>query len=121
MAKVKILVVDDEEEICSLTKSFLSKRDFDVFTATTEGEALRIINKEDPKLILLDLCLGGASGIDILEKIRQVNQKVRVVMVTGLEDEQSMLKARSLGAGEFIRKPFSVDFLDELVSRNTKD
>jgi len=121
MAKAKILVVDDEQEICALTKSFLARRDFDVFTATTQEQALDIISRENPKLVLLDLCLGGASGIDVLQKIREINQKVKVVMVTGLEDEESVRQARSLGVDDFIRKPFSVDFLDEMVTRKTAD
>ena len=113
----KILVVDDEEEICLLTKSFLSKRGYKVFTAGTEAEVLNIVNKEHPQLVLLDVRLKEVSGIDVLSKIKQVDNNSKVIMVTALDDEESISKAKSQGANEYITKPFTPDYLNELIEK----
>ena len=118
MDKTKILVIDDEEEICQLTKSFLSKKDYLVLTAISESEAIGLIKKEQPHLALLDMRLGDASGLDILKKIKEIDKNIKVIMVTALDDEESIRQAKSLGAEAYITKPFSAGYLIDLLSKN---
>jgi len=115
METVKILVVDDEEEICALTKSFLGKRNYNVLTASNEKEALETIKKEHPQLVLLDILLGSTSGLDLLPKIKELDKNIKVVMLTAVEDEETILKAKSQGADDYISKPFTASFLDNLT------
>ncbi len=115
MEMVKILVVDDEEEVCALTKSFLTKRNYNVLTATTDLEAIEMVKKEHPQVVLLDILLGSSSGLDVLSKIKEIDKNIKVIMVTALEDEETILQAKSLGADDYISKPFSTSYLDDLT------
>ena len=111
----KILVVDDEQEICEVTRSFLKKRNFCTFGATTEEEAINIVRKERPHIILLDVRLGEESGMDVLRKIKEIDNNVKVIMVTALVDEENIRQAKSLGADDYIAKPFTASYLNELI------
>lgn len=115
MGKIKILVVDDEEEICQLVRSFLIKRNCNVFTATTGKEAIRLVNKGHPQIVLLDVRLGSESGMDILSKIKEIDKNIKVIMVTALNDEESVKEATSLGADSYITKPFTTNYLNDII------
>lgn len=115
MEITKILVVDDEKEICDLTKNFLVKRGYSVFTATNLAEAVELVKKELPKLVLLDVRLGNESGMDVLRKIKEFNKDVKVIMVTALGDEESIKQAKVLGADDYIAKPFTATYLNDLI------
>lgn len=116
MSKAVILVVDDEAEICAVTKSFLTKKNYDVITATDEPSALQAVESMHPGLILLDVRLGSVSGIDVLRKIKEINKDVKVIMVTALDDEESIQQAKSLGADDYITKPFTSDCLTKIIA-----
>ena len=112
---IKILVIDDEEEICALTRRFLEKRNFVVFTATNEEAALEIAKREAPNIALLDVRLGSVSGMDLLPKLKDINKDLKVIMVTALDDEASIKEAKSLGADDYIAKPFTAEYLNDLI------
>lgn len=115
MDKVKILIVDDEKEICEITKNFLAKRDYMVFTATAAEEAVNVARKEQPHLMLLDVRLGSDSGLDVLGKIKAIDKNIRVIMVTALDDEATIRQAKSLGADDYIAKPFTAAYLNDFL------
>lgn len=112
---IKILVIDDEEEICELTRSFLRKKNYCTLGATSGKEAIEIIKKEHPHLVLLDIRLGEDSGIDVLRQIKEIDKNIKVIMVTALDDEQSIQEAKSLGAEDYIAKPFTAAYLNDLI------
>ncbi len=111
----KILIVDDDEAISSLIKDFLTKKGYNAFTAKDGEEALEILKKEKPILVLLDVRLPGMDGIVVLKRIREMDDKVGVIMVTGIKDEEIFEEAKRLGAYEYIIKPFNLDYLETCV------
>lgn len=111
------MVVEDEEEICSLTKSVLAKNDYNVLVAKNGPEALNLVTEKRPDLVLLDVCLGEISGIDVLRRIKEIDNKIKVIMVTGLYEEDIIKQAKALGAEDYITKPFTTAYLKELVAR----
>ncbi|RKY34583.1 MAG: hypothetical protein DRP69_04245 [Candidatus Duberdicusella sinuisediminis] len=113
--KEKILVVDDDKSICSLIKDFLEKKGFSVETAYTGEEGLEKFRKIRPILILLDIRLPGMDGLLTLKKIREIDQNIGVIMITGLKDEETAQKALELGAYEYIVKPFDLNYLELCV------
>ena len=115
MEIIKVLVVDDEEEICELTRSFLRKKKYCTFGATSADEAIEVVKKEKPHLVLLDVRLGDASGIEVLQKIKDFDKNIKVIMVTALNDEESTREAESRGAEGYIVKPFTASYLDEVI------
>lgn len=112
----RILVVDDEADIVALVAYHLAKAGYRVSTASSGDEALEAVSRERPTLIVLDLMLPGMSGYDVLEKIREREHTrgVAVLMLTARREEEDRIKGLTLGADDYLTKPFSPQ---ELVLR----
>jgi len=108
-----ILVVDDEEQIIEVIKAYLEKEDFKVFTSYTGKEALEIFEKTSIDFIILDLMLPDYSGEDICKKIRLKSQ-VPIIMLTAKIEEGDRINGLSIGADDYVLKPFSPK---ELIAR----
>ena len=115
MGKTRILVVDDEIDICVTTKNFLTRKGYEVFTAQTKDEAWEAVKQNRPEIILLDIRLKEASGIDILKEVKKSDKDIKVVMVTALDDEENMKHAKAWGADEYVAKPFTVEYLNDVL------
>jgi len=104
----KILVVDDEEDICEILKFNLQDDNTDVTTVNSGEEVLNLnINQFD--LILLDVMMGGISGFKLADKIRkELKSEVPIIFITAKDAENDMLTGFNLGADDYISKPFSV-------------
>ncbi|MBU5590720.1 response regulator transcription factor [Clostridium sp. MSJ-4] len=106
-SKFKILVVDDEPKIVDVVKAYLEKDNFDVITAMDGLEALNLVNKETIHLIVLDLMLPKLSGEEVCHKIRAYST-VPIIMLTAKADEDERIEGISIGADDYLTKPFSV-------------
>ena len=111
--KEKILVIDDDLEICHLLKDFLKKKDYSVITATSVRKGLELIGTEKPKIILLDVRMPEMDGIAAIHEIRKIDTSVGIVMITGYKDEESARKTIELGASDYILKPFDLAYLQK--------
>ena len=111
-----ILVVDDEPDIVALVAYQLAKAGYRVSTAASGSEALSIARRERPALIVLDLMLPGISGLEVLEQLRrdEESRDVAVLMLTARKEESDRIRGLSLGADDYLTKPFSPQ---ELVLR----
>ena len=116
----KLLVVDDENDICDFVKAFFKDRGFHVFTALNGEEALSIAKRERPDLVLLDIKMKGMDGLAALKHIRELDRSIKIIMVTALEDQDKMREAYKLGACDYITKPLILDYLEETVLKNLK-
>lgn len=108
----KILVVDDEDDVRLFLQDFLSERDLQVLAAASGEEALEIVDRESPDIILLDLMMPGMDGIECLEKLKKKKPDANVIMITALNDDVRVAKAKKLGAHNYILKPFSLGYLE---------
>lgn len=113
----KLLIVDDELDVREFARNFFRKRGFDVAIAAEGREALDLVGSENPDLILLDIRMGEFSGIDVLRELRQRNNPVKVVMVSGIEEDQAVKETANLGALGFIHKPLILEELEKVVLR----
>lgn len=113
---MKILVIDDEEHILELLKFNLELSGFDVSVSPEANQAIELIGKEKPDLLLLDWMLPKISGIDILRKIRQDENiyDLPVIMLTAKNMEDDKIQGLNVGADDYITKPFSIK---ELMAR----
>jgi DNA-binding response OmpR family regulator len=102
----KVLVVDDEEKILDIVKSYLEVNGFQVFCARTGNEALSVWRRETLNLVLLDLMLPDISGETVCRKIREVSD-VPVIMLTAKAEEESIVAGLNRGADDYVVKPFS--------------
>jgi two-component system phosphate regulon response regulator PhoB len=112
----RILVVDDEPDIVALVAYHLAKAGYRVSTAASGAEALQSARDEHPALVILDLMLPGMSGFEVLEQLRadEATQQVAVLMLTARREEPDRIRGLSLGADDYLTKPFSPQ---ELVLR----
>ena len=111
----KILVVDDEVEVCRALEEFLSIKGYRAFSAQTGQEALNIVRAENPHIVLLDIIMPGMSGMETLEAIKKNAPATGVVMITAVTDEALGNQALSLGADDFITKPVDLDYLETVL------
>jgi DNA-binding response OmpR family regulator len=113
MDQAKILVVDDEPNIVNTVRAYLEKDNFRVFTAFTGPEALDAARRLDPDLIVLDIMLPGLDGLELLREVRQ-RSDVYVLMLTAKAEETDRIVGLTMGADDYMTKPFSPR---ELVAR----
>ena len=119
--KPKILVCDNEIDICNFVKSFFEMRGFKVVAALNGDEALGLLEKEKPDLVILDVMMRTDNeGLEYLPKIKQVLPSVHVIMITGVDDEATIKKAKALGADDYITKPLVLEYLESTVMGKVK-
>ena len=109
MARLKILVVEDEIDIQQLVAHNLRSADFDVLTAQDGYEALFLAKNHVPNLIILDLMLPGLDGLEVCKELRRspVTQRIPVLMLTARGEEVDRIVGLELGADDYVVKPFS--------------
>jgi DNA-binding response OmpR family regulator len=113
----KLLIVDDELDVREFARNFFRKRGIDVSIASAGREALDLVDREIPDLILLDIRMGEMSGVDVLRELRHRHNLVKVVMVSGIEEDQVVQETTALGALGFIHKPLVLEELEKVVLR----
>lgn len=116
----KLLIVDDEVDVREFAKNFFRKRNIDVIIASGGNQALEIIDKEKPDLVLLDVRMEEITGIEVLKKLREKNNDTKIIMVTGVEEEETLKTAQSLGVVGYIHKPLILDELEQIVMKQLK-
>ena len=115
---VKLLVADDEQKICRLLDTFFSERGFDVMVAHDGKEALSCIREHRPHLVFLDLHMPGLNGMDILSEAKKLDGMMRIIIITAVEDDETIRRAKLLGASDYVIKPFSLEYLkDEVLGK----
>lgn len=109
MAKEKILVVDDEEDILELLRFNLSRERYQVSCALTAEKALSLVQSEAPDLIVLDLMLPGIDGLEVARQLKNdpATKNIPIVMLTAKGEEADIVTGLELGADDYITKPFS--------------
>ncbi|MEM4155646.1 MAG: response regulator [Archaeoglobaceae archaeon] len=110
---IRILVVDDDPAVLDFLKRFLEQKGFkSIFMAKTGNEAIEIVNKEKPKLVLLDVRLPDTNGVEVLKKLKAMDKDIGVIMITAFSDEDIAKEAMRQGAYDYIFKPFDLAYLE---------
>jgi two-component system, OmpR family, KDP operon response regulator KdpE len=113
MQKPTVLIVDDEPQILRVLRTSLSMRGFEIFTAASGEEALTMLRKDVPDLVILDLVLPGISGLQTCSQIREFSS-VPIIVLSAKGSEADKVTALNLGADDYVTKPFG---MDELLAR----
>lgn len=114
MTTTKILVVDDEPNVCELIRIYLEREGYDVIIAHDGETALSLIEQERPQLVILDLMLPKLDGWKVCEKLRSRGNKIPIIMLSAKGEEMDRILGLELGADDYVTKPFSPM---ELVAR----
>lgn len=114
--KKKVLIVDDDVEIVRIVSFVLREHGYQVITAFNGREAIQKVQTELPELVLLDLHLPDVNGKEVLKRIREINEEIATIVLTGHGGEQVAIDFMKAGAMDFISKPFEMELLLRSVS-----
>src|SRR5512137_2411853 len=112
----KLLLIDDEEDVRYSFQRIFDSPDVELTTASSGEEGLRLIPKLKPDLVIMDVRMGGLSGLETLRRIRQMDLKLLVILMTAYGTTQTAIEAMKLGAYDYLLKPFDVPKLKEIVA-----
>ena len=114
--RATLLVVDDDEGIRESFEAFLGK-DYDLVFAAQGPDALRILGTREVNLVLLDIRLPGMEGMEVLRRMKELNDQTEVVIVTAIKSMKTAIEAIRLGASDYITKPFDTHEILSLIKR----
>jgi CheY-like chemotaxis protein len=104
MAKRKILIVDDEPDFLEVMRTRLEASDYEVTTAANGEEALDYVKNDKPDAVLLDILMPGIDGLEVLKRIRKMDESLPVYIITAFSTDERFKVANKLGASGFIVK-----------------
>lgn len=116
----KLLIVDDEQDVREFAKNFFERRKIETSIAAGGKEALELCKNQKPDLVLLDVRMEDMSGLDVLKEIKKIDKNIKVIMVSGVEEKETMDKAIQFGALSFIHKPLVLDELEQIVLKEIR-
>jgi DNA-binding NtrC family response regulator len=117
VAPMRVLVVDDDREICDFMETFLSKDGVDVKTVSDPESASEEVKNGGYHLVVLDLMMPKLDGVEVLSRIRKVDSDVAVVIFTGYPSLDTAVQSMKLDAVDYLKKPFDPDEFREVVDR----
>ncbi|MET3699042.1 two-component system response regulator (stage 0 sporulation protein F) [Bacillus oleivorans] len=115
--KEKILIVDDQFGIRILLNEVFNKEGYQTFQAANGVQALDIVKKHSPDLVLLDMKIPGMDGIEILKRMKVIDQDIRVIIMTAYGELDLIQQAKDLGALTHFAKPFDIDDIRSAVRK----
>jgi two-component system response regulator AtoC len=115
--KTRVLIVDDDRAQSHFLSAHLMRRSYEVSSASTGDEAIRMFRVFDPALVLLDADARGMDGMETLERLKQIKPEVSVIMTASNGAPEMIFRASKLGADDFIAKPIDLPALDQRMTR----
>ena len=114
MDPLKVLLVDDEKEFVTTLAERLELRGFQVLIATDGEEALKFFDTDLPQVVVLDLMMPGLSGMEVLKRMKAIDFKIPVILLTGHGATKDGIRGMQLGALDYLMKPIDIN---ELISK----
>lgn len=111
MQKIKLLLVDDEENFVNTLAERMKMRNVPSAVVYSGEEALKVVKDQEPDVMVLDLRMPGIDGMEVLRKVKAAHPKVQVIILTGHGTELDEEEARKLGAFHYHKKPIDIDEL----------
>jgi nitrogen regulation protein NR(I) len=116
----KLLLIDDETDVQYSFQRIFDTPEIELTTASSGEEGLKLIPKVKPDLVLMDIRMGGINGLETLRRIRQMDSKLLVILMTAYGTTQTAIEAMKLGAYDYLLKPFDVMKLKDIVNNALK-
>lgn len=116
-----ILVVDDIATNIALVKAMLRNKNYEVVSAQSGAQALKIVEEQKPDIIILDIMMPGMDGYEVLARLRSnvETKDIKVIMLSAISKEEDIQKAMELGADDYITKPIVVKKLHDALDKLT--
>jgi len=116
---IKLLIVDDQYGIRLLLHEIFKKEGYEVFQAANGFQAIDIVIKDCPDLVILDMKIPGMDGVEILKRIKEINKEIKVILMTAYGELDIIEEAKKLGALRYFPKPFDIDEIKKVVREHT--
>lgn len=120
----RILLIDDDQDICTLLSKFLEKKGFEVFTANSGEAAVKLLRSQNFSLVLCDYRLPDTDGIEMLRRIKVLHPNAAVIIITGYSDVRTAVQTFKYGASDYVTKPLYPDeilvTIKEAIARSEK-
>ncbi|MEK7677215.1 MAG: sigma-54 dependent transcriptional regulator [Verrucomicrobiota bacterium] len=116
----KLLLIDDEADVRYSFRRIFEPAEIELTTASSGEEGLRLVPKVKPDLVLMDIRMGGMNGLETLRRLRQMDTKLPIILMTAYGTTQTAIEAMKLGAYDYLLKPFDVPKLKQLVAAALK-
>lgn len=113
--KEKILIVDDQYGIRILLNEVFHKEGYETFQAANGMQALEVVENHHPDLVLLDMKIPGMDGIEILKRMKVIDEEIRVIIMTAYGELDMIQESKDLGALTHFAKPFDIDEIRDAV------
>ncbi len=120
MEPMKILLVDDEQEFVTTLAERLELRNMKVMIAMSGESALGFVEKDPPQVVVLDVMMPGLGGLEVLEKIKAMNSRIQVILLTGHGATKDGIRGMQLGAFDYLIKPIDIDELIKKLNEAVK-
>jgi DNA-binding response OmpR family regulator len=111
MDKLKVLLVDDEEEFVTTLAERLEIRDIPTLVATDGEQALQFMERDQPPVVVLDVMMPGLGGLDVLQRIKRKHPGTQIILLTGHGSTKDGIKGMRMGAFDYIMKPVQIEDL----------
>jgi DNA-binding NtrC family response regulator len=115
MEAIRVLIVDDEEELASTLAERLVLRGFQVESATSGTEALKLARQSDFNVVIADVKMPGIDGLDLMAEIKRDDPELQVILITGHGSVAEAERGKRAGAFEYVMKPIDIDALVEKI------
>ncbi|MBW2281668.1 MAG: response regulator [Deltaproteobacteria bacterium] len=119
--KLRILVIDDDEDICLYLKEFLTREGFRVTTVTKPLDALPEIKEGRHQVVLLDVRMPDVDGVQLLQEIRAIDSDICVIIMTAYPSVESAVDTMKADAFDYLRKPFELEQLRQVLQRAVRE
>lgn len=116
MSRKKILIADDEESVRYSFKKLFRDPAYEIIEAVNGLDALSVIKKEKPDLVLMDIEMPGMSGLDAIQRVKTMNPQLPVIIITAFGTTERVIGAMKYGAFDYLEKPFDVDRLKAVIT-----
>ncbi|MCA1032128.1 response regulator [Bacillus timonensis] len=114
----KLLIVDDQYGIRILLNEVFNKEGYQTFQAANGVQAIDIVKKHSPDLVLLDMKIPGMDGIEILKRLKAIDEDIQVIIMTAYGELDMIQEAKDLGAITHFAKPFDIDEIRDAVKKH---
>ncbi len=119
--KLRVLVIDDDEDICLYLKEFLNREGYRATTVTNPRDALPEIKDGRHQIVLLDMRMPEIDGVGLLREIRAIDSDVCVIIMTAYPSVESAVDTMKADAFDYLRKPFELERLREVIQRAIRE
>ena len=121
-SKPRLLVVDNEIDVGNFVKSFFEIRGFDVVAVLNGDEAMKVLEDVKPDIVILDVIMRREKeGLEYLPQIKKKLPGAKVIMITGVDDKETIDACKKLGADDYITKPLALEYLESTVMEKVKN